>query len=264
MDTTNHPPDNKRKHGGKRTVLCWQEKLCQTDRIVLAGKARLARGRCDHNIYCCCHLRAVVNVAVSRNFGKCRKVKLLQSSSLCVRPEWKVKISTTRRKPRRRTKRLFFVTCILTNLPGVWNVSVKRCHRDLWRVVEILTVIFACLCTGGCEKETCWVFSEVTKFAIYRGDGKKTKFQYSLPFIGDVCHPCWILSAGYQNANNGRVRSVEAQIRKGVKGLPARRIKTKCLVNATSYYARAFMREYYIFKHAQNSPCDRSVRAHNA
>ena len=62
---------------------------------------------------------------------------------------------------------------------------------------------------------------------------------------------CLCQLLGYRNPNNGRVRNIEAQIRKGAAGVPLRK-KRELLVNTTSL-ARAFMREY-IFKHKQDSP----------
>ena len=63
------------------------------------------------------------------------------------------------------------------------------------------------------------------------------------------CCLCHVL--GYRNPNNGRVRNIEAQIRKGAEGVAIRKHK-EFTVNPTSL-ARAFMCEY-IFKHKQDSP----------
>ena len=104
---------------------------------------------------------------------------------------------------------------------------------------------------GGFTGETPWVFGEVYKFRVGRGEGKKPTFQYRLPVVGDVCRPAWILCAGYCNKNNGRVRTVEALIRRGVKAVPERRAKILTL-NVTAY-TRAFIHDY-IFHHSQCSP----------
>ena len=58
---------------------------------------------------------------------------------------------------------------------------------------------------------------------------------------------------GYRNGNNGRVRNVEALIRKGVKAIPMK--MNKKVVMDRSSYLRAFLKNY-IFEHSQGSPAD--------
>ena len=107
---------------------------------------------------------------------------------------------------------------------------------------------------GGHSRETAWVFGQLSNFTIYHAKPRKPSFRYMLPLVGEVCRPCWILSAGYVNKNNSRVRSVEANIRKGQKGLPAK-LPKKILTTASSY-ARAFCREF-VRKNNQSSPSDK-------
>ena len=85
------------------------------------------------------------------------------------------------------------------------------------------------------------------------GPHRKPAFRYSLPLVGHVSRKCWILCAGYQNANNGRVRGIEARIRKGEKCIGVK-LHRRHVTNATAY-CKAFMREY-IFRHSQSSPSD--------
>ena len=112
-----------------------------------------------------------------------------------------------------------------------------------------------CVCvTGGCSRETEWVYSQLNNFIVSFGCHRKPKFQYGLPLVGNVCRHCWILCAGYRNPNNSRVRNAEACIRKGNSAPPAKQPKQPRL-NDTSY-ARAFMVDH-IFRHAQRSPSDK-------
>lgn len=110
-----------------------------------------------------------------------------------------------------------------------------------------------CKCAGGFSNESAWVFGQLTEFLVSQGPHRKPKLQYQLPLVGDVCRKCWILSAGYLNGNNNRVRAIEARLRRGEKGLGVKLPKRR-LVNPSSY-ARAFMSEY-IFQHSQSSPSD--------
>ena len=90
-------------------------------------------------------------------------------------------------------------------------------------------------------------------FAVSRGPHKKPTFNYRLPLVGHVCRHCWISTAGYVNPNNGRVRTCEADIRKGYKA-PRQNFLSKRLTSTDrSTYARAYLRDYVI-KHSQFSP----------
>ena len=80
---------------------------------------------------------------------------------------------------------------------------------------------------------------------------KKTKFEYRLPFIGDLCRHAWVLTAGFPNPHNSRVREIEADIRN-----PARLLKKKKKVSThvpklcnRGMYATAYIEEY-ILKHS--------------
>ena len=100
------------------------------------------------------------------------------------------------------------------------------------------------------------MFTQLSNFTIDHGANKKPNLRYMLPLVGEVCRSCWIVSAGYLNKNNGRVRGVEADIRKGQKGMPAK-LPKKILTNASSY-ARAFCSDY-IRQNNQSSPSDKTV-----
>ena len=49
---------------------------------------------------------------------------------------------------------------------------------------------------GGFAEETLWSYRKLNQFKISR-PGKKPIFQYSLPLVGQICRPCWILCAGW-------------------------------------------------------------------
>ena len=94
----------------------------------------------------------------------------------------------------------------LTNIftPGVqWQKSwlSPKCRQVspcFLRARSVLTCsqAFWTYCTGGYSEETCWVFAELSKFAVSRGPGRKPVFHYQLPQVGDVCRACWILCSG--------------------------------------------------------------------
>ena len=86
-----------------------------------------------------------------------------------------------------------------------------------------------------------------------QGPHRKPKFQYRLPLVGDVCRCCWILTAGYKNGNNTRVRKVEASIRRGQHAPSKPAINRRKIALNRSTYAIAFLQEY-VFKHSQSSP----------
>ena len=113
------------------------------------------------------------------------------------------------------------------------------------------------LYAGGNGQESQWVFGEVKKNALEVGKGRKPIFQYVLPKVDKVCRKCWILSVGYKNGNNGRVRSAEALMHKGFQAIPPTVSKAGTRLNRSNY-ARAFVRDF-ILKYNQGSPVDTYV-----
>ena len=88
--------------------------------------------------------------------------------------------------------------------------------------------------------------------------GKKPKFVYQLQALGPCCRTAWILAAGYVNKNNSRVRSLEAQIRKGVKNKTSKHNSTrhyKKSIATRTALCKAFIIGY-VLNHSQFSPVD--------
>ena len=97
------------------------------------------------------------------------------------------------------------------------------------------------------------MYAQCNEFAWSERQGKKPKFQYRLPLLGNVCRRFWVLAAGYLQYPNSRVAQAEACIRQG-KHWPEKVVldKRSQALNLSTYCI-AFLKEY-IFKNSQCSP----------
>ena len=103
------------------------------------------------------------------------------------------------------------------------------------------------------NQETRWVKEQLCGFAVHIPGKTKPKFNYTLPLIGNVCRAAWILTAGFPNPNNSRVRRLECEIRN--PNVEQSRLSTrrrKNYITRTSY-ANAFLTNY-ILRHSERSP----------
>ena len=101
-------------------------------------------------------------------------------------------------------------------------------------------------------QETEWVRKQLLGFAVRIAGKTKPQFHYTLPLIGNVCRAAWVLTAGFPNPNNSRVRRLEAEIRNPdlLHGQISCRVHKK--ITRTSY-ANAFLTNY-VLKHSERSP----------
>ena len=117
------------------------------------------------------------------------------------------------------------------------------------------------MCAGGKSKDTAWVFDQLLNFAEVVDEGRKPKFFYRLPKVGQVCRGAWVQAAGFINPNNGRVRKLEARIRRGdvePPKLKSTAVKTAKGVTNKTLYAKSFLSDYAL-THSQRSPVASSL-----
>ena len=110
------------------------------------------------------------------------------------------------------------------------------------------------VCAGGTSQaEQKWLYAAIKKFAVRIPFRAKLQFQYQLPLIGKCCRESWVQVVGMPNAQNSRVRRIEAKIRKG------QLYNTRCVgrprstVLTGTQYASAFLTDH-ILNNSQHSP----------
>lgn len=104
------------------------------------------------------------------------------------------------------------------------------------------------------NSDTMWLKKQIESFVVHDPAKKKPGFRYHLPIIGPCCRAAWVLAAGFKNAKNSRVTSLEAKIRSGNCGVVSKKRHPNTTNFATrSNFAKAFIEEY-IWLHSQKSP----------
>ena len=113
--------------------------------------------------------------------------------------------------------------------------------------------LFLFVLAGGYHYEKQWLFEQIQRFAVQKHADRKPKFQYCLPFVGKTCRSAWVLTAGFPNRNNDRVRKLEAQIRSSENVSFAINVRRNPKFLTRTSYAVAFLVEF-ILGNSERSP----------